>query len=452
MKTKILLLLLLGWVGVILGQKKAKVIRIDLSKDKEIPSILEKNTYVEFLLKGVNIFKVSGFSTTKVENVEFEPPQWFLNNIKSANPDIAEVIVVNSAVMTVFDNGNKKSRTEEYENLYNSVHDDLKSFFQSYQLVRSQMLLDDELNFVVSDSIFIDSIAVVESSKKIYFSHFSHFDPTIEDYKKIESNLESLSLAYSQLTKDYEKFVGLTKQLNLSNFYNKDFLLASEIYKNVSLNTDKISLKANNGISFYKRIITTNFNIILPAQQLTEDVNIITPQLKNNKGKVVYSYSPIKFTTSGGWKINFSAGYFLSFIGNDNYTSYTNSLGNKEIAKGNTDKITNALGGLIHVYHNDPETLVQPGFSFGISLADNASAGFYGGASLFFLEKNRLITTFGYSFIKVKRINKSNLSALADSDRYAFINVADTEIRYDNIYKGAWFFGVTYNLSNSEKK
>ncbi|MDR3025960.1 hypothetical protein [Chryseobacterium sp.] len=453
MKTKILLLFLL-WAGLALSQKNAKVIRIDLSKDKQIPIILEKNTYVEFILKDVNVFKITGFSTVKVENIDFKPPQWFTDQSKPTNTinptDNVNALYVEN---TILEKKNKKSEMEyEYENLRSTIHNDFKSFFQNYQLMRSLIQLDDELNFIISDSIFIDSVSVIESSRKLYFSHFSHFEPKFEDYNKIESSIESLSSCYLKLNSDYKKFISLAKQLNADNFYDKDFLLASEIYKNISTSTDKISLKSKNGISLYKKILMSQFNIILPAQQLTEDVTIITPQLKNKKGEVVYSYSPIKFTTYGGWKINFSAGYFLSFIGNDNYTSYTNSLGNKEIAKGNTDKITNALGGLIHVYHNKPEWLVQPGFSFGISLADNASAGFYGGLSLFFLEKNRLITTFGYSFIKVKRINTSNLSPIMDSDRYAFINVADTEIRYDNVYKGAWFFGVTYNLYNNDKK
>ena len=34
-----------------------------------------------------------------------------------------------------------------------------------------------------------------------------------------------------------------------------------------------------------------------------------------------------------------------------------------------------------------------------------------------------------------------------NDDRYEFINASDTEIRYDDVYKGAWFIGVTYNLA-----
>ncbi|CAI9676754.1 hypothetical protein EAVNVH72_00096 [Elizabethkingia anophelis] len=51
MKTKLLVLVLLGWVAVVWGQKNDTVITINLSESQSIPGRLKKNTYVKFLFK-----------------------------------------------------------------------------------------------------------------------------------------------------------------------------------------------------------------------------------------------------------------------------------------------------------------------------------------------------------------------------------------------------------------
>ena len=139
----------------------------------------------------------------------------------------------------------------------------------------------------------------------------------------------------------------------------------------------------------------------------------------------------------------------MSFIGDDNYSTYTDSTG---IAIGavqsNKTLLTHSLGGMVHTYW-DFITDFDPALSAGASIATNGNIGFFFGGSLLFLEKNRLVFSVGYSFLKIKRLNKSNLNLIDKSNnRYEFINIKDSEIEYDNVYKGALFLGVTYNLSN----
>ncbi|MDV3751926.1 hypothetical protein [Elizabethkingia anophelis] len=457
MKTKLLVLVLLGWVAVVWGQKNDTVITINLSESQSIPGRLKKNTYVKFLFKNVNVFKVSGASITKSETIEHNIPEWAKKEINKSNEEIGnknnnQMMLAQKMIDSIryVKLKAKINLNEDYTHKQDEVKKSLKNIFDSYRDLKSLYELEERLNIILSDSIFVDTLKVKQSSEDIYYATYNHKDVLIDDYKKINIVIKNIKAEYLNLINNYAEYNDLVKQEKKENIYEKEYLMASEIYKYVNDNVDKISMISHNGITFYKNIILSKFEIYLPAQQLKEDITTISPQLKNRKGEVLYKHPPLTFYTYGGWKINISTGYFLSFIGNDNYTSYTNALGNKEVSKGNSDKITNALGGLMHVYYNNPKLLIQPGFSFGISLSDNSSIGFYAGVSAFFMEKNKLVTTFGYSFIKIKRLNYANLTPLATKDSYAFTNSTDTEIRYDNIYKGAWFFGVTYNISSNK--
>jgi hypothetical protein len=84
--------------------------------------------------------------------------------------------------------------------------------------------------------------------------------------------------------------------------------------------------------------------------------------------------------------------------------------------------------------------------SVGLSINDDANAGFYLGASALFTESNRLVLTTGVSFIKVKRLNTSNLALNSTAGNYDFSNATDTEIKYDDVSKPSFFIGITYNL------
>lgn len=300
----------------------------------------------------------------------------------------------------------------------------------------------------------------------------------IETLGEINANLVSLSNSYNEINKDKPKNAeskisgkfqskdgnttieiknAVVSQKSEPKF-SKEMKEIETIVKKINSDSANVIKKAQAGIDLFYKIDKSDFCVYTAPQQLNDNINVITPELKNSKGKVVYSYNPITIKTYHAWKVDFSAGYFLSFTGNDNYSSFTNSDNVKEVTEGHKDKIVNALGGLMHVYRlkENPEGLLpQFGWSFGASLSDNSNIGFYGGLSMFFLEKNRLVTTFGYSYIKLKKLNTSNLKQIdADNPNYYFTNTSDTEIRYDNLYCGAWFFGVTYNLTSgsSEKK
>ena len=48
----------------------------------------------------------------------------------------------------------------------------------------------------------------------------------------------------------------------------------------------------------------------------------------------------------------------------------------------------------------------------------------------------------GYSLTSVKTLDRSNL----DTD-LKFVNTNDIDIKYNDVYKGGFFIGLTYNLA-----
>ena len=455
-------MLLMLYAGVVWGQDKygnkkdlySNVITVDLSKDSRIPSVLKKGTYIRFVLRNVNTFKVTGASLSKSENINFDTTQQLIDFQNSIQDKIRqlekmtnEMAVKNSGVSDSVIVPKRESKNHQFTSLTEKLSSDIVKFDGSYKNIKSLEGFQKRLESIVSDSVFTDSLQVVSNAKKLFSYHFKEKGNDIESFNQIDHDFNVIKRTYFQLTSDYDQYSKLAKELSKSNVFQAEILNINDLYTKIIEKKFEISSNVKNAILLYDKIIKNQYTIVLPEQQLLDDTHTFTLQLKDKKGTVVHSYFPIKIQTYSGWKINFSAGYFLSFISNDNYSTYTSASGSKEVSKGNSDKVTHALGGLLHVYPNYPQWLVQPGFSFGLSLADNSSLGFYAGPSLFFLERNRLVTSFGYSFLKVKRLNVSNLVAMQEPNKYAFVNTADTEIRYDNVYKGAWFFGVTYNLS-----
>lgn len=487
MKIKLLLLLLL-WVGVVWGQEykckktekkepNSNILVLDPFGIDTLNTSFKEGEFVKFKIKNVNIFKVNGYTKTVSSNITFDIPENIsallkqdkvITNEQKVNGGRNPASIVGDTIII--------SKEKMFSLVYNDIVSDLRK-------VKLYTQLEDKLLSKLSDSIFVNECLLKDLAKSDYNAIYNKTEMEVGDKKIVINTLEAINKSYAALSDIYNE-INKDKSKNTDSkisgkFQSKDGNTTIEIkdavishksepvfskemkeieasLKKIRSDSANVIKKAHVGIDLFHKIDKSEFVVYTAPQQLNDNINVITPELRNNKGKVVYTYNPITIKVYNAWKVDFSAGYFLSFAGNDNYSSFTNSTGNKEVAKGNKDKITNALGGLMHVYRlKNPECkFPQWGLSFGASLSDNTNIGFYGGPSLFFLEKNRMVITGGYSFVKIKKINQSNLIPIVGSSNYSFANNADTEIRYDNLYQGAWFFGVTYNLSNNnnEKK
>lgn len=188
----------------------------------------------------------------------------------------------------------------------------------------------------------------------------------------------------------------------------------------------------------------TEFSYRDDARQIRDDKVVIRPKIYDKTGeKVLHTFPDFTITPTHKLRVNFSAGYLLSFIGNEKYEiRYENdkAIG---ITKLEEEKFSHALGILTHAFC-DFETPLDYGISAGISLNTDAKMNFYGGISIAFTQENRLVLTSGISFVNVKRLNISNLN---NDLNFTSSNV---EINYIEQYKPAFLLGLPTTLKNNQ--
>lgn len=219
------------------------------------------------------------------------------------------------------------------------------------------------------------------------------------------------------------------KMLNLK----KEKVYSDEFIKNIHDVKQYVQQQSN----FAQK---TEFSYRDDARQIRDDKVVITPKIYDKTGeKVLHTFPELTITPTHKLRVNFSAGYLLSFIGNEEYgIRYENdkAIG---ITKLEEAKFSHALGILTHAFY-DFGTPLDYGISAGISLNTEAKMNFYGGLSIAFTQENRVVLTSGISWVNVKRLNPSNLN---NDLNFTSPNV---EINYIERYKPTFFVGITYKF------
>jgi len=137
----------------------------------------------------------------------------------------------------------------------------------------------------------------------------------------------------------------------------------------------------NNGVDYYNKVHNCKFEVYTDAEQLNDDQITITPKLKNAKGHIIKEYNPVKIKTYGGWKVDFSSGYLLSFKGDENYTNLYDTSGIIGVQKNRSDNLKHSIGALLNAYSRNGKDF-NVGLSVGVSLpTDGTNIGFFWGVS-----------------------------------------------------------------------
>ncbi len=481
MKTILTILIPLLLIQVCWGQNEITL--NPFGKDTPVTKMKIGNT-VKFKISNVNTFMISGITESASLNIDFEIPEIFKNFDVSPIEELHD-----TGTDEMFSNfkyegvaGSTSKFLEEIKNIYGESLEKKKSnfietfssFISNYNILHQQIELESKLLDQIKDSVFIKDTAVLKKNINDYYKAVYGTASTEEAKKKTETDMNALMAQYSTLQQLYDELsktlekdsVELNGELKSDDkksdiridkavihmdrkkYFSEEMAFAKKTFQTISdiKNRNEIIKKAQSGIDWYNKITQASFVAYTDAEQINEDVVTITPKLKFTNGNIAHEFKPLTIKSYGGLKVNFSTGYLLSFAGDDNFSSYKDSTGNIVGAyQSNRNVVAHSLGGLVHVYPSCVNIL-QLGISAGASLSTAGNVGFYLGGSVFFLEKNRLVLTAGYSFIKLKKLNTANMNKINDG-RYQFINMADTEIRYDDVYKGAWFIGFTYNLA-----
>lgn len=456
--------------------QKNEIITIDPFGINEYPS--EKFRYektVKFKIKNVNVFKINGTLKATGETPVFEIPQVFIQNeeIKQDKDSIEELREQKI-------NGKKDDFLESYISLEkkmlsskNNFLNSKQNFISNLQKINGYISFKEQLQSQLQDSIFIRDTNVVKNNAKAYYKVLFEEDNVLSNLNEVNSTINELLENYSEMKFNYNTINKTLKPENLElsgelkatdkktvfkvekakvkiereKMFEKEMAYAGKLRDSlVKPETQKmIKEKVTEGLSLYQKIINEKFEVYTDSYQLLDDVVTLTPELKDSKGKVVHKFNPYQIKTRGKWKVNFSSGYFLSFVGDEKFSYTKDSIEIVGVKKIKTDKVTHALGGMIHTYMNSRDGF-QPAFSAGLSVNSKGSLGFYGGLSFLFTEKNRMVFTAGYSFTKVNVLDTGNLD-----EELMFTNKNDLEIKYNNVYRGAVFISLTYNLSEPKK-
>ncbi|UWX60524.1 hypothetical protein N0B40_19305 [Chryseobacterium oranimense] len=448
MKTIVLMLFVLC-TGIVFGQQDRenliestkciadnRIIVINpLGKDEIRSYQFNRGESIKFCITNVNVFKVKG---NKVETTgkNFSFTSDIFEQMEKKDEEIGT--------------GNSNA----FMNIY-------KEFLQKANKIALQANFENNIrkSIIGDDPIIKNPDLIKTEATNLYDAAYQNNEEISEliiDLRTLYSEMKSITgevkiINNSQETVSNSK-TNDDKKINKPDLkevlfsYDDEMLLAKKIMKTFDdpQIVQEITEKASAGAVLYKQLQREDFIYYTDGVQLNDDEVTLTPVLLSADGKELRKFNSITVKTSGGGvRVNFSTGYMLSFIGDQNFALKYDALGNTVgVNELESSKLTHAIGGLAHVFWTRKD--FSWGFSAGLSANTEAKISFYFGPSIAFLDKNRLVLSGGLSMVNVKRLDRNNLDG---NDN--FINPNIKEITYSGVYKFAGFFGVTYNLSKN---
>jgi hypothetical protein len=426
----------------------------------KLPKYLEYGSFVQFEINNVNNLLYNADVAVTRSNITYD--------------EIPDIFIINKAVeiadlVSTEESAHIKDKTKkDFEKKFDQIKTfnvRLKELKTKIDQIRIRAELYKELNELLEGTPFIKDIKALKSrAKKKHelayqdgsLSIESLFEETDLIYKELSKTMESIKSEFYHGLKEtknnekrqFENFF-YTKNLEITQSQWKQAESAYEKLKDEE-NRKKIKEAAQAGIKLHNQIQASEYVLYTPPVKVNSDIIELTPKLYGKKDTITIKGDYI-FRSRGGVKVNFSAGYLLSFRGDENYNLVKDADGNNiGVKKGNSSGLTHALGGLVHIYPRGYKNY-QPGFSAGISTSDNGDLGFHLGGSLLATEgNNRVVFSAGVSFTSLQKLNRGNLRT--ENGNLLFTSSTDTEIKYDNVYKPSFFAGITFNLSKAADK
>lgn len=429
---------------------------------------------VKFKITNINVFKLAGGLNSSGEASVFEIPKIFketygkemdsifisgnsqLSIKSSTNKDMCNSLILSDSLKKIIVSQNNFIKNKNY-------------FIRNLQKINGFISLEEQLKIELKDSVFIRDIPFLKNNTETYYNAVFEDKGVLDNLKEVDTTISKLLKHYSLMKFNYNvinktlkkeefklsgelkdtdkktilKVVEANIKIDRKKFFEEEMAYASKLRDSIAKpETQKqIKKKTSIGVSLYEKIQNEKYEVFTKAHQLLEDIVTLTPKLLDAKGKEVYSFNPLQIKTRHKWKVNFSSGYLLSFKGDESFSYKKDTSGIIGVKESEKNEVNHALGGLIHAYFDCVDGF-QPALSAGLSVNSNGNLGFYSGLSFLFTEKNRLVLSMGYSLTSVKTLDRSNL----DTD-LEFINTNDIDLKYNDVYKGGFFIGLTYNLA-----
>ena len=211
-----------------------------------------------------------------------------------------------------------------------------------------------------------------------------------------------------------------------------------------------------NYLNSYKTNITT------PIQVKDADALILNIRVTDKKDQEK-DLTPITYDILGGFKIDFSTGFVLSYLTDDKFqivdvvnsetmgatdgVEITEEGGMKKVIEANSDKFSFGASLLAHGYTRI-HPYVNPVVSFGFVLDNNNVVSFPVGVGLALGRDGRIIISGGVLFGRVKRLlPKYTLDQATEAD---FFNGVNDEQLTTDVFRSRPFFSLTFNFASAK--
>lgn len=205
-------------------------------------------------------------------------------------------------------------------------------------------------------------------------------------------------------------------------------------------------------VNSYKMITPVNYTIrhtaIADKDELKFDIKIDPKE--NTICADPGLQTPVIVKTYGGFKLDFSTGFFMNF-GSNNFFDQSYRLdsiaGDPDHAtitrNDNRNKVIPSLGALMHAYYR-AGWYIQPALAIGVSLSTGSSTKFnyHFGVSFAAGREQRIVASFGWTLTQA-----TLLSSKYQEGQVVARSVMGTTVETESFHRWGNFLALTYNLT-----
>lgn len=381
-----------------------------------------ENKNFTFVVENINTFKYNVLIDNKPVNYNQDVPDLikeYLLKVKISQTTDSS----NTNLKGEFDNGNQPSKSI----------DTLKSFY--FKLKTSEQFYNLLIELLSSDL----SCTKMIDFKKSYFKKYIGITSESDEF-----DISSIVDFYSKLINDIPLYA-ISLKPELTNLSDK--AIVDSILKNTNkIDSLNIPIKI---ASLYYKINVQSFSIYTFIPQPNADDLIVSitakPNSEFNKVKDEIKIE-VPFKVKGGFKLDFSTGFFLSNVANKEYVNKPNfindSINGYYLFKSEDKPMSFGFAGYMHAYCRNAAN-INVGLSLGIGIDQNIQVKIMPGISILLGRKERFIINGGMVIGKVKE-----LSNVQDVNH---LYKEKVEPVYTDSYKIGYFVGISYNLSKWKK-
>jgi hypothetical protein len=394
---------------------------------------INEGDLVSFELRNVNpfVYDVTINQKSIVSGAEF-PPIVRANFRGGDLPDTVRQV----AVMDVANNGRVNvAAISHFGGMYTT-------FRNNFNALYSFITFDEYLASALKQS-FVDEAKLKESigARLGSLTGGTQLGSKSEFINKAEELRDNLTKSYYDLSSEYQ-YLDSSSKGEL-----RDLMLGARRAYNAISNRDNWMTKVSNAADIYMSVRNTPFSFSSFKVQADGDVVrfVIDGRRREVSGIEGMGYVRpfnLEYTmkVNRGWKIDASAGFFVSTLVNESYTT-RESNGGQYILKRKGDILNYGPGALMHFYYQP----IGVGANLGLFTNNFSNIQFLLGPSLLLGDDHRFCVNGGVTLGKVTRLG----DGYADGDLLALQGIPNVAVPTVDRLDLGWYLGFSYNFTSA---